>query len=145
MSDEFAPWSSDKKKLEKSVSKYPVDCQKIMIDHNLAVEDINNLPENVRKYIADLETNCDPAGMVAESGIISDLNGIFEKVIEVQKKKIDAFENTINSISKVPYHKIEIRVGSEFIGFTVKAYELSEVEFLIDGCRRTIKELDSGE
>ena len=35
-------------------------------------ENINALPEPVRKYIHDIETNCDPAGMVQDNIIMKD-------------------------------------------------------------------------
>src|SRR3954462_12837977 len=37
-----------------------------------AAEHINALPQPVRSYIHDLETNVDPAGMVAENVILRD-------------------------------------------------------------------------
>ena len=37
-------------------------------------EHINALPEPIRKYIHDLETNCDPAGIVRENVLLKDEN-----------------------------------------------------------------------
>jgi hypothetical protein len=36
-------------------------------------EHINVLPQPVRKYIHDLETNADPAGTVAENALLRDM------------------------------------------------------------------------
>jgi len=36
-------------------------------------DNVNALPLHIREYIHDLETNADPAGMVAENTLISDL------------------------------------------------------------------------
>lgn len=35
-------------------------------------ENINNLPVGVKNYVHDLQTNCDPAGMVMENALIRD-------------------------------------------------------------------------
>ena len=35
-------------------------------------DEINALPERVRLYIHDIETQCDPAGMVAENTLLRD-------------------------------------------------------------------------
>ena len=37
-------------------------------------EQINSLPEPLRKYIHDLETRCDPAGEVRQLGLLKDQN-----------------------------------------------------------------------
>lgn len=37
-------------------------------------DNLNALPEPIRKHIADLETICDPAGIVAENTILKDCN-----------------------------------------------------------------------
>lgn len=55
----------------------------IKIDKNWTPtpENINALPEPVRKYIHDLETNCDPAGMVQENAILKDTCKALERRI----------------------------------------------------------------
>ena len=41
-------------------------------------EHINALPQPVRKYVHDLETNADPAGIVAENALLRDTVGALE-------------------------------------------------------------------
>ena len=43
---------------------------------------INALPDPVRKYIHDLETRCDPAGIVAENTLLRDRCLQFQAQIE---------------------------------------------------------------
>ena len=43
---------------------------------------INALPQPVRKYVQDLETNADPTGMVAENALLRDLIGALEMFIQ---------------------------------------------------------------
>jgi hypothetical protein len=43
---------------------------------------INALPQPVRTYLHDLETNTDPAGMVAENALLRDLIGALEMLIQ---------------------------------------------------------------
>lgn len=42
-------------------------------DWTPTADNVNALPMPVRRYIHDLETNADPAGMVAENTLIKDL------------------------------------------------------------------------
>ena len=46
------------------------------------VENINALPESLRKYIHDLETVCDPAGMVQEIAILREYKAALERLTE---------------------------------------------------------------
>lgn len=45
-------------------------------------ENINSLPDPVRKYIRDLSCLCDPAGIVAENTIMKDMIDQLETKIE---------------------------------------------------------------
>jgi hypothetical protein len=45
-------------------------------------ENINTLPEPIRQFIHDLETQCDPAGMVAENTFLRDQIKQMQKKIE---------------------------------------------------------------
>lgn len=50
---------------------------------------INDLPEPLRRYIKDLQTNADPAGMVAENTLLRDQNRqLQEKLIGEQSKHL---------------------------------------------------------
>lgn len=51
-----------------------------------SAENINALPEPLRKYIADLETNADPAGMVRENSILRDTVAALEAQLTEQKQ-----------------------------------------------------------
>ncbi len=42
--------------------------------HQVTVEEINALPEKLRRYVHDIETICDPAGMVQEIAALKDQN-----------------------------------------------------------------------
>lgn len=44
----------------------------LLTDWLPTAENINALPEALRKFIHDLETNADPAGMVAENALLRD-------------------------------------------------------------------------
>jgi hypothetical protein len=49
-------------------------------------EQINALPKGIRMYVHDLETLCDPAGMVAENILIKDMN----KMLSATNAKLNA-------------------------------------------------------
>jgi len=52
-------------------------------------ENINSMPEPVRKYIHDIETNCDPAHLVQENVLLKDTcRGLVLK-LEKKKSKLD--------------------------------------------------------
>ncbi len=53
-------------------------------------ENVNRLPEPVRRYIHDLETRCDPAGEVRELVLTRDLVAQLEKQVEVLTVERDA-------------------------------------------------------
>lgn len=53
------------------------------------VKNINALPEPIRKYIHDLETSCDPAGMVQANTIMKDLCNQLEAKLIQQEPEID--------------------------------------------------------
>jgi len=44
-------------------------------------EQINKLPEPLRKYIHDLETLCDPAGLVQENAYLCEVNEQLETLL----------------------------------------------------------------
>lgn len=44
--------------------------------------EINLLPETLRKYIHDLETNCDPAGIIRENTLLNLENKMLRCKIE---------------------------------------------------------------
>ena len=43
-------------------------------DFKPTAEQINALPERIRNYIHELESNCDPAGIIAENTLVKDQN-----------------------------------------------------------------------
>lgn len=51
---------------------------------------INALPEPIRKYIHDIETNCDPAGIVQENTILKDTIKALQKkpIISEEERKM---------------------------------------------------------
>lgn len=56
-------------------------------------ENINALPDPLRKYIHDLETNCDPAGMVQENALLKDtVKGLIMKDLSIREgtEKLEA-------------------------------------------------------
>ena len=55
-------------------------------------ENINTLPDPIRKYIHDLEANCDPAGMVQENAILKDMIKTLEIKIGSKYFKNDSEE-----------------------------------------------------
>ena len=51
-------------------------------------DNINSLPEPIRQYIADLETMCDPAGIIAENTLLRDqIKGLFIKIDFLNKER----------------------------------------------------------
>lgn len=67
------------------VEEMPTICK----DWLPTVENINNLPEPVRKYIRDIETNVDPQGMVRENVIMKDTIKTLEKILEEKPEPLD--------------------------------------------------------
>jgi hypothetical protein len=58
-------------------------------------ENINNLPEPIRKYIHNLETNCDPAGLVSENICLKENCESLQIKIKEEKSKYEKFEKYI--------------------------------------------------
>ncbi len=52
-------------------------------------ENINALPEPVRNYIADMQTNADPPSMVADNIIMKDTIKTLEKMLEEKPEPLD--------------------------------------------------------
>jgi hypothetical protein len=53
-------------------------------------ENINALPRPLRKYIHDLHTHCDPAGLVRENALLRDrLEQLEELIKEIQESGND--------------------------------------------------------
>lgn len=50
-------------------------------DWKPTADNINALPEPVRRYIHDLKTNCDPAGMVRENVLLKDQNTALQAML----------------------------------------------------------------
>lgn len=48
----------------------------------LTAAEINLLPDRIRSYIHDLETQCDPAGMVRENILVREENRMLRALIE---------------------------------------------------------------
>lgn len=60
--------------------------EKTLEDFKPTPEAINNLPESLRKYIHDLETICDPAGMVQEIASLKEQrDALVVRVKELEK------------------------------------------------------------
>uniref|UniRef100_A0A6H2A5S0 Uncharacterized protein n=1 Tax=viral metagenome TaxID=1070528 RepID=A0A6H2A5S0_9ZZZZ len=52
-------------------------------------ENINNLPEKIRDYIAELETTCDPAGVIQDNAcLLENVKGLTRKC-KILKMQID--------------------------------------------------------
>jgi len=49
-------------------------------------ENINALPEPIRIYLHDLETICDPAGMVQEIALLKENIKALQKLLEEEKQ-----------------------------------------------------------
>ena len=52
-------------------------------------DNINALPDPLRNFVANLETNADPAGMVAENTLLKDQTRQLDAHIACLKKRID--------------------------------------------------------
>lgn len=61
----------------------------LLTDWLPTAENINALPEALRKFVHDLETNADPAGMVAENAILSDMAAQLQVKITLLQATID--------------------------------------------------------
>lgn len=57
----------------------------IKADWQPTAEAINELPEPLRRYIHDLETLCDPAGMVRENWLLKQENEALKRKIEMRE------------------------------------------------------------
>jgi len=58
-------------------------------------ENINVLPESIRNYIQDIETNSDHAGMIRENVILKDIIKAFQqKPIIIEQERAEAIEFT---------------------------------------------------
>jgi hypothetical protein len=55
-------------------------------------DNINNLPPLIRKYIMHLETNCDPAGLVAENWYLRETANALVLELKKKQKKEVAYE-----------------------------------------------------
>jgi hypothetical protein len=52
------------------------------------VENINALPEGIRKYVHELATLCDPAGIVQENILLKDaIQALEVKIVELEEEK----------------------------------------------------------
>lgn len=58
-------------------------------DWTPTADNVNALPEPLRRYIHDIETNCDPAGMVRENFQLRQENELLRKECERLSKGID--------------------------------------------------------
>jgi len=66
-------------------------------------ENINSLPDPIRKYIHDIETNCDPTGMVQENVILKDTCKALQmiKEPEVDRKFIETALERLNDCCQI--------------------------------------------
>lgn len=54
-------------------------------DWKPTAENVNALPEPIRKYIMELETFCDPAGLIAQIALLTDrTDALVQMIIELQ-------------------------------------------------------------
>jgi len=61
----------------------------LLTDWLPTAENINALPEALRKFIHDMETNADPAGMVAENALLKDTVAQLQVKITLLQATID--------------------------------------------------------
>lgn len=66
------------------------ECSEKLAEWKPTPEAINALPEPLRKYIHDIETNCDPAGMVRENVMLRDQTTGAEKELERCREEAQA-------------------------------------------------------
>lgn len=59
-------------------------------DWKPTVNNINNLPRGLRKYIHDLETMCDPAGLVQENAMLRDDRDALLDALQKEQKLTEA-------------------------------------------------------
>lgn len=52
------------------------------MSETVTAQEINALPDKIRRYIHDLETRCDPAGEVRERALLKDENEQLRKKVE---------------------------------------------------------------
>lgn len=62
-------------------------------------ENINALPEKLRQYVVDLETQCDPARMVAENTLVKDNCRMLEQRYFQQQERIAEYERVLQRIA----------------------------------------------
>ena len=55
-------------------------------DWTPTAESVNSLPDPVRMYIHALETNCDPAGLVAENALLRDQTKMLDAMVARLKR-----------------------------------------------------------
>lgn len=60
-------------------------------------KNINALPEPIRKYIHDIETNCSPANMVQENTLLKDTCEQLEKKLEMSSNRIKVLKRIIDT------------------------------------------------
>ncbi len=53
------------------------------------IENVNTLPERLKNYIHDIESTCDPAGLIRENIILRDIVSSLEKELIENKTQID--------------------------------------------------------
>ena len=107
--------------IEEWVLVRPVDYD----DWTPIAENINALPEPIREYIYHLETNADPAGMVAENTLLKD-----------QTKQLDAMIGRLKTRQLTDEHLASIRRCFELMN---KFAESKEINYL--GMRRPAEEV----
>jgi hypothetical protein len=55
---------------------------------------IESLPEPIRKYIADMQTNADPPGMIAENALLADaVRALQNRIKELETSRTDEQED----------------------------------------------------
>jgi hypothetical protein len=52
-------------------------------------EDTNNLPDNIRQYVMELETFADPAGIVRRNMELEDVNNCLQAKVAEMKLEIE--------------------------------------------------------
>lgn len=68
---------------------------------------INALPRNVRRYVHELETICDPAGEVAAISLIRDQNVMLQEQLRTERKK------RMRLLGKVRF--VDLDIGAVFL------------------------------
>lgn len=63
----------------------PPELYAIASDWKPTADNINALPEPLRRYIHDIETNCDPAGIIRENILVKDENAMLRSKLAEEK------------------------------------------------------------